>query len=44
MIIEWIFLALAVSIAGLIWCLPFLMWFIYSYDTKTEQLKEKNFV
>ena len=42
MIIEWIFLSLFVIIAGLIWCLPFLMWVIYSYDTKTDQLKKKN--
>ena len=42
MIIEWIFLVLAVSVAGLIWCLPFVMWFIYYYDTKTDKLKEKN--
>ena len=42
MIIEWLFLILAVSGAGLIWCLPFVMWFIYYYDTKTNKLKEKN--
>ena len=42
MIIEWLFLILAVSGAGLIWCLPFVLWFIYYYDTKTNKLKEKN--
>ena len=42
MIIEWLFLIFAVSGAGLIWCLPFVMWFIYYYDTKTNKLKEKN--
>ena len=42
MIIEWLFLILAVSGAGLIWCLPFVMWFIYYYDTKTNKLKDKN--
>ena len=42
MIIEWLFLILAVSGAGLIWCLPFVMCFIYYYDTKTNKLKEKN--
>ena len=40
MIIECLFLILAVSGAGLIWCLPFFMWFIYYYDTKTNKLKE----
>ena len=40
MIIEWLFIVLALSFAGLIWCLPFVMWFIYYYDTKTNKLKE----
>lgn len=43
-LIGWILLAIGWSLAGLIWCLPFVMGFVWYYDRKTEKLKEKNHV
>lgn len=40
--IGWVMTAMGWSIAGLVWCLPFILGFLVYYDIKTEKLKERN--